>query len=787
MLGATFGHYRIVGQIGAGGMGEVYRAHDESLDRDVALKILPGASFGDPAARARLLREARSAAALNHPHICTVYEVGEAEGQAYIAMELVDGQPLDTRLAQGPLPMEQVLRYGLQVADALAHAHAHGLVHRDLKSANVVLTTDDRAKVLDFGLAKRLDESQLDGLTRSQASLTGPGVVVGTLAYMAPEQLRGQPADARSDVWALGVVLYEMATGARPFEGQTGFALSSAILKEPPRPLPAKVPLALRAVIERCLAKEPADRYGRAADVHAALDTIRTGTSAPWAAWRYGLRRHRWLALTAAVVALVAVLVGWNVGGIRDRLMGRTAVPTITSLVVLPLSNLSGDPAQEYVADGMTEALIAGLSGISSLRVVSRTSAMQYKGAKKPLRQIVSELGVDGVVEGGVLREGAQVRVTVQLIDGRTDTTLWSRTFERETSGILALHGEVVRAIVDEVKVALSPQEQALLASARPVNPEAYEAYLKGLMHWYKQTPQDVDRAMLYFEFATEKDPNFPLAHIAMGYIWIYYASAGLLPSGEARSKVIASIRKAVEIDENLAEAHEASADGKFYYDWDWAGAEKEYKRAIELKPNSVEMRMFYWEFLAAMKRLDEAEAEIARCLELDPLNSYVQMIYGMFLLSAHRFDDAVAQFGKILQAESDFGPAHLGLWQAHHHKGRYPEALAAATTYFSKWGDKEMADTLTAGQAKGGYREAMRAGAGKLAARQAETYVLALQVAMLHAYAGDKSQALDWLERAFDQRESGLVKLQIDPDWDTLRDEPRFQALLRRMNFPPS
>jgi TolB-like protein/Tfp pilus assembly protein PilF len=785
MLGGTFGHYRVVDKLGAGGMGEVYRVRDSRLERDVALKVLPAASFADAAARARLLREARSAAGLNHPNICTVYEVGEAEGQAYIAMELVEGEPLSARLARGPLPPAETARLALQLADALAHAHERGVVHRDLKSANVVVAADGRARVLDFGLAKRVLAGGDDEPTLSHVTLTQPGTVMGTLAYMAPEQLRGLPADMRSDIWALGVVLYEMATGARPFLGHTGFEVSSAVLSQAPKPLPAHVPPTLRGVIDRCLEKEPARRYQRAGEVRAALETLSGSAPEAPAGWRTGIARRAVLGVAAAL--LVAALVG-SARFLSERkggAPGAVAQPKISSLLVLPFANLSGDPAQEFFADGMTDALISELSQVTGLDVVSRTSAMQYKGTRKPLAEIVRELGVEGVIEGGVLREGDQVRVTISLVGADSGRALWSQSFDREASGLLSLYGEVVRAIASEVQVTLSPQEQARLARSRSVNPEAYEAYLKGRMHWYKQTPQDVDRALQYFRFAQEKDPGFALSMLGMGYIWTYYASAGLAPPGEMRDKVVAALRSAREIDPTLAESYEGEGDYKFYYEWNWEGAGRDYRRAIELKPHSAEMRGFYWEFLVAMNRLPEAEAQIRRYMELDPYNSYVQMAYGLFLLSSRRFDDAVLQFDKLLKADMDFGPAYLGLWQAHHHEGRHEQALAAARDYFTKWGDEEMAAALDAGFAIGGYRGAMRAAADRLVKRSRSSYVLAIQVAGLYAYAGDATRTLDWLEKAHEARETGLVKLQVDPDWDLVRGQPRFQALLRKMAFP--
>jgi serine/threonine-protein kinase len=677
-----------------------------------------------------------------------------------------------------------MVRYALQLADALAHAHDRGVVHRDLKSANVVLAADGRAKVLDFGLAKRVLGGGEEESTESHAPLTEPGTVMGTLAYMAPEQLRGRPADMRSDIWALGIVLYEMGAGVRPFQGQTGFELSSAVLNEPPRPLPAAVPGPMRAVIERCLEKEPGRRYQRAGEVRAALEAT-GGTARPsLLAWRPRVDR-RGIAVGGAVLLLAAAAVGGLQLARRQAASRELAAPRISSLVVLPLANLSGDPAQEFFADGMTDALISELSQIAGLDVVSRTSAMHYKGTRQALGEIVRELGVEGVIEGGVLREGEKVRVTVSLVAAGSGKALWSQSFDREASGLLALYGEVVRAIASEVQVTLSPQEQARLARSRAVNPEAYEAYLKGRMHWYKQTPQDVDRALQYFRFAQEKDPEFPLAMLGMGYIWTYYASAGLAPPGEMRDKVVAALRSAREIDPTLAETYEGEGDYKFYYEWNWEAAERDYRRAIELRPHSAEMRGFYWEFLVAMNRMAEAEQQIQRYTELDPFNSYVQMARGLFLLSARRFDEAILQFDKVLASDMDFGPAHLGLWQAYHHEGRHAEALASAREYFTKWGDEEMAAVLDAGQASGGYRGAMRAAAEKLVERSRSSYALATQVAGLFAYAGDEPRTLDWLEKAFERRETGLVKLQVDPDWDLVRGQARFQDLLRRMAFP--
>ena len=788
MIGRTLAHYRIVEKLGQGGMGEVYRAHDEKLDRDIALKVLLASALTDETARARLLREARSAAALNHPHICTVHEVGEADGQTYIAMEFVEGKPLSEFVRGQGLPVETALRYGSQIADGLGHAHERGVVHRDLKSANVVITSEGRAKVLDFGLAKRLEGRALSEVTtQSQGLLTQPGAVMGTLPYMAPEQLRGEPADARSDVWALGVVLHEMLVGERPFRGQTGYELSSAILNQPPPALPARVPVELRAVIERCLAKEPGRRYHQGGEVRAALEAVQAGTAVvPWAVWGRKLARRRFLALAGALAALVVVLVGLNVGGLRDRLLGGVASGQITSIAVLPLENLMGDSEQDYFVAGMHEALITELSKIGALTVISRTSAMRYRNTDKSVPEIARELGVDAVVEGSVLRAGETVRVTAQLIDGRTDRNLWADNFDRELTNILALHSDVARAIAREIKVAVTPAEAARLASARPVNPEAYAAYLKGRFHWHKLTPEDLETAMKYFQLALEKDPNYALAYTGISVVWAVRGHTGLVPPREAWPKAKAAALKAIELDDTLAEAHAELASHRFYVEWDWSAAGRELQRAIELNPNYPEVHVWYSEFLIYFAgRWEEGMAEMERALELDPHNSFFQSLFGARFLVRRRYDDAIAQYQKVLRTDPNFPFAHRGLWAAFELKRMYEEALAEARRFFALRGDSEVAEALERGYTQGGYAGAMRLAAEKLAARSKLTYVQPTRIARLYLSAGEKDRALDWLEKAYQERNSHLVYINVVPGWDPLRDDPRFQDLLRRLNFP--
>jgi len=786
MIGERLGHFRIVEKIGAGGMGVVYRAHDEQLDRDVAIKVLPAGSFRDPSARARLLREARTASKLNHPHICTIHEVGEADGQAYIAMELVEGQTLSARLAGGALPLEQVLRYGLQLADAVAHAHERGIIHRDLKSANVIITPEGRAKVLDFGLAKRLSgEEVTEATTQTMDSLTGPGAVVGTLAYMAPEQLRGQPADARSDVWALGVVLYEMAAGQRPFQGQTGFELSSAILSQAPPPLPpgpeGALPAELGAVVERCLEKEPAQRYQRSDEVRAALEAVQSGGPLPaWPAWKYALSRRRWLALAGALAAVLAVVGALDVGGLRRRLLGGAA-PKFDSLAVLPLANLSGNPEQDYLAEGIHEALITDLAKLSGLRrVIARASVMGYQKTDKPVRQVARELGVNAVITGAVQREGGRVRITAQLINPATGEQLWANRYERELRDVLSLEGEIVTAITREIRVQLTPQEKARLASARPVNPEAHEAYLKGKFYINKSMPEGIEKGLAYFRQAIEKDPTHPLpyAMLALAYDTIGHSER---PLPDAFEKSKAAVQKALELDETLPEAHEALAEIKLYSDWgDWTGTGQAFQRSLQLNPNLAEAHRNYSWYLFLTGN-PEALAEMRRGQELDPLTPQWTADLGYQYWSLGQYEKAIEEAKKSVELDPGFS---FGLWvlgEIYADKGMYKEAIAthqkaSALSPVWRW-------ALGRTYALAGRKDEARKIAAEVAKNPLSIDTWGL--AELYAGLGDKDEAFRWLEAAYKIRWNWMPWIRQVPPFKPLRGDPRFEDLVRRMNLP--
>jgi serine/threonine-protein kinase len=733
--------------------------HDQ-LDRDVALKILPSWLLDDEAARKRFRTEALALAKLNHSNIATVFEFGESQGIHFLAMEYVAGVSLAERVTAGPMPEPEVLALGMQMASALEEAEAQGIVHRDLKPQNVMLTPKGQAKVLDFGLAKLVktaSEETLDSLTGISAS--GTGVIVGTLPYMSPEQLRGQPADARSDLWALGTVLYEMATGRRAFPEKVATALAADIQYSapiPPRELNGTISNGLEQLIRRCLERDPGKRFQSARELLDALKSID-------------------LAGGRANVQHVTL---------RRRHRLRKTRRRIESLVVLPLTNLTRDPEQEYFADGMTDALISNLAKVRALKIISRTSAMRYKGISKTVPEIAGELRVDAVVEGSVMRAGSRVRITAQLIHGATDTPVWTDSYERDLQDVLLLQSELARAITGEIQVAITPEEKKGLARARTVNPEAYEAYLKGRFHWYKLSRDHLDKALEYLELAREKDPNYALAHSQIAYVWLSRADIGLISPHEAFPIAKTEALKALDLDDTLAEVHEVLAGVKLLYEWDREGAEKEFRRAIELNPNYADVHMMYADFLISSGRVEEWKAEIGRCLQLDPLNFFFQCFQGWHLLYLGRYDEAIRQLRVILRTEPDFPAAHLALWGAFYRKGMYKEALEEARTFFTLLGDREVTEALQVAADGAEYAAAMRAAGQKLAARSKETYVPALRVARMYAHAGEKDCALLWLEKAAAQHESPLCHLQVGWDWAILHDEPRFQSLVRRLNF---
>ncbi len=624
MSDQTVSHYRIVEKIGAGGMGVVYRAHDDRLNRDVALKFLPDELNHDENARAVLIREARTASALNHPNICTIYDVGEVDGKSYIVMEFVVGRSLAEQIPEDGLPVETVIRYGEQIADAMAHAHERGVIHRDLKTPNVIVMPGGRVKVLDFGLAKHMTPGEITLKTQSISTLTSEGAIVGTMHYMAPELFRGEPADARSDIWALGVVLYEMANGKRPFRGRTSYELSSMILHDSPPSLRENVPLGLRSVIEHCLAKDPAQRYQHASEIRAALEALRTNSAvipasailppgiqaAPAPAMPRSRLKRVALASSAVAVLLLITAFVWKLVDVKWRGSPAVGASSIQSLAVLPLENLTGDPKQDYFADGMCDALITELSQIKRLRVISRTSVMQYKDKHESPAQIAQELGVDALVEGSVLRSDDRVRISAELVQPQTGQNLWAHSYERTVTDILALQSDVARDIVTQIQIQMTQPEQERLAKTRTVVPAAYDAFLQGNYYVAKRTGEAVTQAVADYRQAIQLDPTYAPSYAGLAGALTLAADYKDVPSSQVLPEAEAAAVKALQLDDNLAYAHAVLGQIRAYR-LEWPGVLDEFKRAIELNPGEANSHHWYGLALASAGRSDEAISEM--------------------------------------------------------------------------------------------------------------------------------------------------------------------------------
>jgi len=765
--GARLGHYEILGPLGAGGMGEVYRGRDTHLDRDVAIKILPEHFATDVDRLARFEREAKVLASLNHANIAAIYGFEDEDDRRFIVMEVVEGETLAERISRsGCIEVDEALDIARQVAEALEAAHDNGVIHRDLKPANVKVTPDGQVKVLDFGLAKAYEPdgspSEISpDLSHSptMAAAAGTGVIMGTAAYMSPEQARGTRLDKRTDIWSFGCVLYEILTGVKAFGRASVADTLSAILEHDPEwgELPRDTPATVRTLLARALRKDARRRLRDIGDARLEFED---------ALAKLG-RRSSEPSSHGSPVAPAA---------------GDPDPAQVKSIAVLPLTNLSADPEQEYFSDGMTEALITDLAKIRALKVISRTSVMRYKSTDKPLQQIAQELNVDGVVEGSVLRAADRVRITAQLIHAATDTHLWAESYEGDLRDVLVLQSEVARAIAKEIQVVLTREEEAQLALIRPVNLEAYDAYLKGLFHFYKLSPDNT--ALDYFGLALEKDPDFALALTGIADVWGARACMGFVSPDEALARVRPAIQKAIELDDTLAEAHEILARLRFFLERNWAEAERESQRAIELNPNNSYVGFGYWFLLLTTHRIDEARVAIERALELDPLSFFLRAHLGLQLLFEHRYDEAVDQARAAIETEPSFHVSHWVLWMAFHKKGLAEEAVEEARRFYILAGNTEAAEAMGRGYNESGYRGAMRLGAEELVAQQDLRFVQPTQVARLYAHAEEKDLTLNWLEKAYAEGDPYFVLLDVDVAWNEFRDDPRFQELLRRMSF---
>ncbi len=763
---ALQGRYTIQRELGSGGMATVYLAEDLKHRRRVAIKVLRpelAASIGTE----RFVREIEIAANLTHPHILPLHDSGEADGFLYYVMPYIEGESLRERIdREGKLDIREAIRLTDQVASALGHAHERGLVHRDIKPENILLA-GDQAIVADFGIARAVEVA-------GGERLTGTGLAVGTPAYMSPEQAMGTgEVDARSDVYALGCVVYEMVSGRAPFEGQTPHALiAKHVSDEAPslRTRDPSIPLFLERAVERALAKQPADRFQTASAFAEAL-------TSEMVVARVGRRRRPWLATSGAAIVLfaAAVLVLLNaLGG-----------PAYERLAVLPPTNLMNDPEQEYFVQGVHNALISELQR-AGVAVIARTSVMQYENTQKPIREIASELGVDALIEASVFRAADSVEIEARLVDGTTQQYVADPIVRRgEFRNVVALYRELTGAIASEIQAVLTPQAETRLASAREVNPQAYEAYLKGQFYAGKMTPPDLETALQYFELARDIDPDYALAHAGIGLLWAFRQQMGIVPHSEAAPQARAAAARALALDSTLVEVQYTSAIVRTWTDWDWEAGEAAFRRAIELNPNFPDVRAYYANFLSMMRRQDEAMPQIERAIELDPFNFLLQGLYGWSLYMERRYGEAGAQFQSLLRIVPNNPMAQSGLQKVYAAQGSYEEAVEITRTLWTYMGYGGMEGAMARGFERGGYREALRGAADYVASLSSERYVPPVEVASLYAIAGEDSLAVDWLERGFEEHDPDLPTLNAFPLFDGLRENPRFQDLVRRVDLP--
>ncbi|MGB9511798.1 MAG: protein kinase [Candidatus Acidiferrum sp.] len=791
MLGQRLSHYLIEQKLGEGGMGTVYRAHDEKLQRDVALKFLGTLPSGDSASHAPLLQEARAISALNHPNICTVYEVGEVDGQPFIVMEFIEGRPLSLEIPSTGLSLDQVERYGSQLADALAHAHSRGVIHRDLKAANVIVTPSGRLKVLDFGISRRFEPGKVgDGTTVLDQSWESQHTFTGTLPYIAPEILKGQEADVRSDIWSLGVLLYEMAAGHRPFRGTTGFELSAAILREKQAEISPPLPPVLKSVIERCLDKDPGQRYQSAGEVRAALEAAITASHThqfpvrPEKPERSNLFSARNVAIFCVMAALAGGLIYWLGARGTKRKQPVPLAGAIQSIAVLPLANLSGDPSQDYFADGMTDALITELSQIRKLRVISRTSVMQYKGTQKSLDRIAQELNVDAIVEGSVVRANDRVRISAKLFQTNVEGALWAGNFERNFTDILALQSDVATAIAHGIQVELTGAEQSQLARSRSVVPQAYEAYLKGRYEAEKRTPESFRDAANYFQQAIDKDKTFAAAYAGLADCYQYISNYQIGSPAIFMPKAKQAAETALQLDGRLAQAHTSLAAIRFYH-LEGGDIEGEFQRAIALDPSYAQAIHWYGLYLAASGRKEDSIRELKLAREIDPNSLIIRANLGFVYYLAGDYDRAEEVEKNTIQMDPSFITAHSYLGQVYVEKKQYGEAIDEFRTALSlSPGDIAGLVDLAYAYAIAGKKAEAQEIVQELQNSRGHKYISSYDWAVVYAGYRDKEKTLNALEQAYDERNGRIVNLGVHPQFAFLKGEPRFQKLLTQIRL---